>query len=453
MQINIMHKIKSRLGDFWWWSLCLFLTARLGDLINAFIGLWLVPRYVGADELGAIMPLTQITSMVGMPLAILVMAFTKFLNEYKTKGEDGKVKSLIKAFWLWTIFAILIIAGLSALILPGFFERIRVVSGSLGILVIASAVLGAATPVFTNALQALKKFKALTVMGLLTSPVRLVVMLIAMPYRALSGYMLGQTTPALVQIAWSCFSLRKELSRNVKAEPFWDKDKKRILKFVGLVAVWYSGGAIYATLQAMIIRQRLLEIESAAYYMISRFAEIVTYAGVSLVFVMFPMVMESHTKGRDALHMFFKMTFATLMFGGICIAVLSICGVWLFSLVPSWRMFLPYMPEMTLLGISLLLSQLVGNFNSFEMASNRFYFLWYGVPITLLQSVFLVSFTGYKFFYGILPDDFVNWMGSLNIATLKNILCTSIFAMGLNVFAIFIDLIIRYRKRVPNGQC
>lgn len=451
MFADIAYKIKAKLGDFWWWSLCLFIAARLGDFINAFIGLWLVPKYVGEQELGAVMPLMQITCVVGMPLTVLVMAFTKFLNEYKTKGEDGKVKSLIKAFWLWTIFAILIIAGLSALILPGFFERIRVVSGSLGILVIASAVLGAATPVFTNALQALKKFKALTVMGLLTSPVRLVVMLIAMPYRALSGYMLGQTTPALLQIVWSCFSLRKELSRNVKAEPFWDKDKKRILKFVGLVAVWYSGGAVCGALQAMIIRQRLPEIESAAYYMISRFAEIATYGGVTLAFVMFPLVAEAHVRGRDAVYVFLKMTIATLVFGGVSVAAISLAGPWLFSIVPSWHIYLPYMPEMTLLAVSLVLGQIVSNFNTFEVANNRFSFLWYGIPLTVIHVTFMVSFTGYAFFYGVLPDGWVDWMGSLRIASLRKILLVMIYAQTVNIMMISIDMALRRIKRRRHG--
>lgn len=447
MLADIAYKIKAKLGDFWWWSLCLFVAARLGDLINAFIGLWLVPKYVGEQELGAVMPLMQITCVVGMPLTVLVMAFTKFLNEYKTKGEDGKVKSLIKAFWIWTIFAILIIAGLSTFVLPGFFERIRVVSGSLGILVIASAVLGATTPVFTNALQALKKFKSLTIMGLLTSPIRLLVMLIAMPYRALSGYMLGQTSPALLQIVWSCFSLRKELSRNVKAEPFWDKDKGRILKYVLFLFIMNAGGAISAASQAMIIRQRLPEIESAAYYMISRFAEIATYGGVTLAFVMFPLVSEAHTKGRDSLYVFFKMSLATLAFGAACVTAIACVGPWLFSFVPAWNVYLPYMPEMTLLAIGLVLGQLIANFNLFQVASNRFVFLWYGTAITLLYVLFILCFSGYSFFYGVLPDTIVDWMGTLRIASLKNILLASIVALSLNVLAIMLDMMIYKRRR------
>jgi len=33
-------------GDLWWYSAMIFLACRFGDIINAFIGLWLVPKYI-----------------------------------------------------------------------------------------------------------------------------------------------------------------------------------------------------------------------------------------------------------------------------------------------------------------------------------------------------------------------------------------------------------------------
>lgn len=397
------------------------------------------------------MPLAQITGVVGMPLTVLVVVFTKFLNEYKTKGAPGKAKSLIRVFWIWTIAAVLAIVLISAFLLPVFFERIRVVSGALGVLVIVTAVLGASVPIFANAQQALKKFKSLTLMGLFTAPVRLVVMLVAMPYRALSGYMLGQAAPAMLQIAWSCFSLRKELGSAVAPESFWNEDKRRILRYGFFVFVWYLGGAVSGAFQAMIIRQRLPEIESAAYYMISRFAEIAIYAGATLAYVMFPFVAEAYAQGRDALRLFLKTTAATLIFGGACICAIAFAGPWLFSAVPSWQVYLPYMPEMTLLAISLVLGQVVNNFNTFEAANNRFTFLWYGTPLTIIHVLVMVLFTGYAFFYGILPDGWVDWMGSLHIATLKNLLLVWMSVLVVNVLMIILDIASRTRKRGRDG--
>ena len=46
--MNAFGHVRARLGDYWWYSALLFVALRVGDLINAFIGLWLVPRFVPA---------------------------------------------------------------------------------------------------------------------------------------------------------------------------------------------------------------------------------------------------------------------------------------------------------------------------------------------------------------------------------------------------------------------
>ena len=162
---NIVSNLRSRLGDFWWYSVLVFVSARLGDVINAFVGLWLVPKYVPQEELGAVLQLTQVAGTFGLPLGILVYTYMKFLNTYHTHGEHGKVKSLIRAFIILFVVATLLGTGVSVLIMPHFFERIRVVSGSLGVIILAAAILGAVSPVFMTPLQALKRFNAYTLIN------------------------------------------------------------------------------------------------------------------------------------------------------------------------------------------------------------------------------------------------------------------------------------------------
>ena len=42
--MKLLGTLRSRFGDFWWHALLLFCAMRLGDVVNAFIALWLVPR-------------------------------------------------------------------------------------------------------------------------------------------------------------------------------------------------------------------------------------------------------------------------------------------------------------------------------------------------------------------------------------------------------------------------
>ena len=92
----MFQKLHSRLGDFWWYSLMLFVACRSGDAIQAFIGLWLVPKYVGAEELGAVIPLQSLAGLFAAPLAVIATVFAKYVNVYATRGETGKVKCFIR---------------------------------------------------------------------------------------------------------------------------------------------------------------------------------------------------------------------------------------------------------------------------------------------------------------------------------------------------------------------
>ena len=429
--MKIVSRLHARLGDFWWWSICLFVALRIGDVINAAVGLWLVPKYVGQEELGAVLPLLQVSGVFGLPISILVLVFMKFLNRYKTNGEDGKVKSLMRTFWLLATACIALGCVAAALLLPHFFDRIRVGSGSLGILIMASAVLSSTSPVFSNALQALKRFRDMAMLNILSAPLRLAVMLVAMPFRALSGYLLGQIAPSVLHIGWSVVALRGDLGRAIAADSSWRRDLPAMMRYAGFVTLWMGAGTISAMIQTMIIRQRLPEVESAAYYMISRFAELATYAGMSLSVVMFPFAAEAHTKGRDSSRILRRMTVATVGFGLLCAVGLALFGRFLFELTPLWSAYVGYVPDMVLLALVLTLGMAAGNFCSHQAARDDFTFLWFVAPLSVAQAAFYVCFTGYEFFNGILPQSIVDCMASLRIASLRNILWT------MCVFAVF----------------
>lgn len=435
---NFLTRIKAKIGDFWWYSFWLFLAQRLGDVINAFAGLWLIPLYVSPEELGAVLPLTQGAALFGLPLIILGMVFTKFLNRYATQNQPGKVKSLLRNVLL---LALLFVAGgaiLAHLLLPSFFERVRVVAGSLEILVILCAITTTLQPLFANALQALKKFNTATLAQLLGAPARLLVLLIAMPFRALSGYLLGQTAPAALYLFLAWIGIKKSLGPQIRPKPFWKDDRKHILKYTAMVTLWLGVGTLSAALFTMIIRQRLPEIESAAYYIISRLAEINLFIGTTLSFVMFPLAAESHTKGSENIPLLKRMFFGTIIIGGLFTLFIGLCGKWILQAVPLWQPYVPFAPEMTLLTATYVVSMATSSFVNYEVAYERFSFLSYIIPIGILHTTFLICFTGYGFFRGILPHTWVDWMASLHIAKLSTILWIS-FAVNLIVF--FINLI------------
>ena len=88
--MKLLTSIHAKLGDLWWYTMLLFVAQRFGDVINMFVGIWLVPKYVSPEDLGAVLPLSQFVSLIGLPLGIIAIPFMKYLNLYAEKGEFGK---------------------------------------------------------------------------------------------------------------------------------------------------------------------------------------------------------------------------------------------------------------------------------------------------------------------------------------------------------------------------
>ena len=250
----MFKKLHAKLGDFWWYSLMLFCACRAADVLNAVVGLW------------------------------LVMTFAKEMTTLATNGEYGKMKSLMRGVFIGAGIFLILALIVSRLVLPAFLERIRIAEGSLGFLVIASAFVSTVSPVYQNALQALKRFKTISLINIIGAPIRLVAMLVAMPFRALSGYFIGQAAPPVFTIGASVFALRKELA--VPAVPYWSRTVFRhfLALLLGMAAYQMASGFL-GLVEQTALRQRLPEIESAAYYMTTRFSDIASFVCGTLTMV------------------------------------------------------------------------------------------------------------------------------------------------------------------------
>ena len=414
--VDFLHRIRGRIGDLWWYSILIFIACRSGDAVQAFIGLWLVPHYVPQNELGAALPLLQIGSAIGLPLSILVIPFTRWLTLYASRGEYGKVKRLLSLSFRSVAVAFVLAVVMARFVFPLFFERMRIEEGALGVLIICAGLVGPFSNVFGSALQGLKRFKTIALINAVGAPVRLVVMLVTMPFRALSGYMAGQISSPALCIVISWFSLRKALGRNVKAVSLGRDEVREMLRYTAPVAMNAIVATIFGTWQALLIRQRLPEVESAGFYIISRLAEVATYAGLSLSVVVFPLSAEAREKGESGNLLLGHLLCGTLLPGIALMLFFAFCGRWLLDLVPLWRDYAGYAPLLTVYTLRLSLTATLGAFSTFEFAAGRFSFLWYWIPISVIDTGVLGVLTGYGAFIGILPQSVVDWMASISAA-------------------------------------
>jgi O-antigen/teichoic acid export membrane protein len=436
---DIKMKLKSRLGELWWYTFVLFIFQQFGAVVSAFIGLWLVPQYVPKSELGALLPLVSIGSLLGLPLTIIMIPFMKFLTKYMVQEEYGKVKALLRDVFILAGITFLLISGLAYFFMPLVFERMRVENGHLSMLIICVGMMGALAPVFSTAMQALKKFRMMSALGFMSTLVRLVTMLIALPIRGISGYFLGQITPLIFGILASLWALRKHLSSHVKMVSYWNEDWKTILKFTAWNALLYSASQAIGTTEGFVIRHRLTDVESAGYYMISRFAEIAFYISSACTVVLFPLVSEHHEKGNNQEHRLLMQSTGISVLAGLLFAITITPAVrYLFICKSDWTVYLPFIPQLFSLCILHVIRGSTYSFVLYKVAKSEFGFVPYFVVVAVSEIILLYGLTGYAFFAPWMPTQWMDTLVAFNPCRLSAVLAI----MLLHAFAILVYVVV-----------
>lgn len=414
---KLIQSLRSRVGDFWWYTFLLFMAARAGDVLNALVGLWLVPKYVDPAELGAVMPLARYADFLAIPIAVFASTFRNETSRLAVANEFGKLKALMRGVFIATAVFMIAAVLVSRIVLPHFLERIRIVEGSLGYLILFASFIGAVHPIFNNALQALKKFNACAVIGVVSAPVRFLTMLVAMPFRALSGYFVGQCATPVFGIAASVVALRKELA--VKAEPYWTRDVvKRFAALFGIFAATAIAGGIYSLVESTVIRQRMPDLDSAGYYMATRFSEIAAFLAQTLSFTIFPFAADMAAAGRKTWGLVAKSMLAVVAFSVLVALPFFFFGETILGVLPHGEEYAAYWWTIPwLIGIGIL-SAFTGLYSMAEISANRFGYLKWMIPLDVAGAALLLAITGYGYFTAYIPASWSAFLETHNILDL-----------------------------------
>lgn len=418
---NFLDRTHARLGDFWWYSLMIFCACRAADLMNAFVGLWLVPKYIGPSELGAVVPLTHFANFLAVPAAAFASAFRNELTRLSVGREFGRLKTLMRGVFTATAAFLFVSIVVARFTMPLFLERIRIVEGSLGLIIIASSFVSAVAPVYTNALQALKKFRDQSAINFVCAPVRLLVMLAAMPFRAISGYFVGQASVPAFNIFASVICLRKELS--VRPEPYWSRETLR--KFSALFGIFLASGivsGIYCLVESTVIRQRLPDLDSAAYYMTTRFSEISTYLFAAVNLALFPLAADLGGRHDARRSLVVKALFANIAFCSLVAVVFFAFGRQIIGVLPNGDKYSAYWWAIPWLAAVSAIGSVQGFYTTAETAVGRFGYMKWLLPLDLAYPALLLAVTGHGYFTDYLPSSWSAFLAAHNIRSLSTML-------------------------------
>lgn len=364
-------------------AMLLFLAMRIGDFVNVAAGMWFVPKYVKPEDIGAVLPITSFATFLSLPVFAFAMTVMKESACLAAVGERGRIKSLLGGVFAAVSAATVAVLGVTAVLMPHFLELMRVSNGMAGFLVVAAAFLGCVAPVYTDALQSLKRFRSLAAIEVGGSLVRFLVMLAVMPVRALAGYFAGQAALPVFRIAGSVFMLRRDMS--IRAEPFWNRDAvRRMTVSFGLILAYQAMPMAASLLEQSMIRTALSSVDSAGYYMVSRFADFLHYLTFPLLLVMFPYTAAAARKGSSTCPYVIKCSVATLAVSVLMAVAYAFFGGELLSLMPNGQNYIAYVKYMPWLVLANALTTCQVFYANAEVSAGRFGFLWWFAPLHLI---------------------------------------------------------------------
>ena len=360
----------------------LFCAMRLADILNAVTGLWVIPRGLDEGALGAVLPLMSFGALLALPASVLSTVFARHLCAYAAAGDGERLRGLLRDALGAALALLLVALGVASALMPWLCATLRVPHTPAGYLAVGYGLLAAFVPLATAALQALGRFGTLSLAALAAAPARLAAMVLFLPLLGLSGYFLGQAVPLLVNVAAAAIALRPLLFG--KATRAWHFDLRPMARYALRVGLGAAVGALQGMAATFAIRHRLADDASAAYYLLSRFAEIATYCGGTLGAVLFPYAVAAHVRGepsrglRDGV-------FGAILLGGALLALALWLGLpWLFAYLPGYAPYVPYAPWAGYLTLAVTLNAASASHFAHANARDDFRYLRYVVPLSLL---------------------------------------------------------------------
>ena len=133
----------------------------------------------------------------------------------------------------------------------------------------------------------------------------------------------------------------------------------------------------------MVLRQRLPAVESAGYYMATRFSEIAGYLAAAVVFALFPFAAEMNAAGHDYRPLLKKVYLALLAFSAPLALLFALCSETVLSVLPHGSEYKAFWwARPWAIGIATL-THMVSAYTTVKVAAYKFgYYVWM-IPLTL----------------------------------------------------------------------
>jgi O-antigen/teichoic acid export membrane protein len=406
-------------------TIFLFLALRASDVVNLFAGMWFVPRYVSMQEIGSILPYATSSTFLTLPIFAFAMTMMKELSRMSGLGQELQARSLLRGAFLFG--GLLVIGVVSVTVILS--------QKSLPFaLAVASAAFGCIAPIFTDALQGLKRFGKLALIEFGAAVSRFAAMIAIMPICPLAGYFAGSVALPFVRMVSSMAEMRRYIfAKRVK---FWTYSfVQKLLKDSAVIYIYLGSALGVSLLEQHIIRSCLPYADSAGYYMVTRFSDILNLVSYPLLMVLFPYAAMDEAKNKSSLHMVIKCSAVVMTMAFLMSVVYAFSGEYILSILRGGQEYVKYSVFIVPLTFITACVSCQTFYTNAEVAAGRFTFLGWYIPIHLVYAViiYIVSILGY-------------------LSTLRNIIFVLAFGALLRFSFVFADILRQGDGAPPQGD-
>lgn len=445
---DIFRRLKRAMGPLWWYGVMLFAVNRLGDVVNLYVGAFLVPALVPESDLGAISPLMKLAALITTPVGLLITPAEKYLNVFHEHEKHGCAKALLRDATGLTFAFIALVAAVFLLWPDPIMVRLDISDRRLLVFAALLGAIGCIKPLYLAAARAFQIFSSVVWAGAPGPFVRLAALWLMARFWPLRGYLIAQTlgdASGLLLVAWVVVRFLRR-----KQDPLesYRSYRGEMLRFATPLVCCGVLGSAQVFVEAFVIRHWLPTDVSAASYFIEMLYLIPFYFGDAITAFLFPIISSRYEHGERTGRMLAQTMALSLIIGLGCSAFLFVVSPWVLSLRNAWHVALPFAHLVPLVALGKTFRMVANCFVLHEQACRRFRFLWHYMTLLALSTVGLYALVGWEFFQPWLPAGLWSAVASWPRASLPFILGWGVLWNGLILVAILVQLWMERGKKI-----
>jgi len=305
---RLLERNKSLIKDNFILFVSFFILNLLGYLFHFYAG-----RNLGPSDYGIFGSLLSLIYIIAMPLTAIQTTITKFVADFKAKGEYEKISYLLKGS-LRKLFLIGILITIFYLILSPVIASFLKIETLMPVMLLGAFLFFALLiPITRGFLQGMQRFKQLGLSFILEGIAKFGFGLLLIPTflrvnGAIISFILAYTFPFILTL----YFLRRT---------YWNtKEKfntKEIYKYSFPVILMLISLTGFYTIDIILVKHFLSSIEAGYYAALTLIGKIIFFGSMSISMVMVPKIADLYAKKKNTIRLMLKSLGIVGLFGFI----------------------------------------------------------------------------------------------------------------------------------------